>query len=128
MIRREHRARGELALTVKVVAELGIEACPRAHAAVDPSRPDRPPAAEGALRRRAPRPRRVSGSAAPHDVDDRFLGGVLVGPVYFVIGPDPGLVTSTGLTATPPIQLPVGVTAGGAELSSLMTSSPSNPK
>ena len=56
------------------------------------------------------------------------MGGTDVGPVYFLIGPGPGLVTWTGLTATPPIQVPVGVTAGGAELWSLTTSSPSNPK
>ena len=36
--------------------------------------------------------------------------------MYFLIGPEPGLVISTGPTGTPPIQLPVGVTAGGAEL------------
>ena len=44
--------------------------------------------------------------------------------MYVTIGPDPGLVVSTGPTAAPPIQLPVGVTAGGAELSSLTTSRP----
>ena len=62
------------------------------------------------------------------DFGTRFFGGTDVGPVYFLMGPEPGLVVSTGPTATPPIQLPVGVTAGGAVLSSLTTSSPSNPK
>src|SRR5580698_7722440 len=63
-----------------------------------------------------------------YDVDAKYLGGVDVLPVYLVTGPLPGFVTSTGVTAVPPIQLPDGVTAGGAELLSLMTSSPSNPK
>ena len=45
------------------------------------------------------------------------MGGVDVGPVYFVTGPDPTSVTSTGVTGVLPIQLPVGVTAGGARAS-----------
>ena len=57
----------------------------------------------------------------------RLLGGVDVGPVYFLIGPDPGLVVCTGPASVEPIQLPVGVTAGGAELDSLTTCSPSKP-
>jgi hypothetical protein len=59
--------------------------------------------------------------------DVRLLGGVDVGPVYLLTGPDPGLVVYTGLSGTEPIQFPVGVTAGGAELSSFTTSSPSKP-
>jgi hypothetical protein len=61
-------------------------------------------------------------------VDERLFGGVEVDPVYFLIGPEPGLVVSTGPTGTPPIQLPVGVTAGGAELFNCTTCSPSKPK
>src|ERR1017187_5066384 len=53
-----------------------------------------------------------------------FLGGVEVFPLWGTIGPDPTLVVSTGPTAVPPIQLPVGVTAGGAVVLSLMTSDP----
>ncbi len=53
-----------------------------------------------------------------------WLDGSELFPVYLTTGPDPGLVVSTGLTAVPPIQLPVGVTAGGAELLSCTTCSP----
>ena len=52
------------------------------------------------------------------------LDGSELFPVYLTTGPDPGLVVSTGVTAVPPIQLPVGVTAGGAEVLSCTTCSP----
>src|ERR1019366_10025884 len=65
---------------------------------------------------------------AAYDVETNFLGGVEVLPVYFFTGPDAILVTSTPVTAVPPIQLPVGVTAGGAVVLSFMTSAPWKPK
>ncbi len=86
----------------------------------------RPRRSGPAPRRRSSNPRRRSYRMC-QPLAERLLGGTEVGPVYFLIGPEPGFVTTTGLTATPPIQLPVGVTAGGAELESLRTSSPKNP-
>jgi len=70
---------------------------------------------------------RISDVDRIYDVDTRFFGGVEVVPVYFVTGADPTSVTSTGVTAVLPIQLPVGVTAGGAVALSLMTSAPWKP-
>jgi hypothetical protein len=62
-----------------------------------------------------------------YDVETKLFGGVEVAPVYFVTGLDPASVTSTGVTAVPPIQPPEGVTALGAVLLSLMTSAPWKP-
>jgi hypothetical protein len=64
---------------------------------------------------------------AGYDVEASFAGGVEVLPVYLTTGPDPTLVVSTGETAMPPIQLPLGVTAGGAVVLSFTTSSPWKP-
>ena len=65
---------------------------------------------------------------AAYDVETNFLGGVEVFPVYSFTGPDPTLVTSTPVTGVAPIQLPVGVTAGGAVVLSFITSAPWKPK
>jgi hypothetical protein len=67
----------------------------------------------------APRHAGVPGLPPTYDVDTNDFGGVEILPVYFFTGPLPGFVTSTEPTGVAPIQLPVGVIAGGAVLLSL---------
>jgi hypothetical protein len=62
-----------------------------------------------------------------YDVEASELGGRAILPLYVVTGPLPTSVTCTRVTGTPPIQLPVGVTAGAAVVESLITSAPWNP-
>ncbi len=70
------------------------------------------------------RRRQASVRRADYAVEASFWGGVETFPLYVTIGADPTLVVSIGPTGVPPIQLPDGVTAGGAVVLSFTTSAP----